>query len=78
MDDAELLNDAPIASKMVEFLRGARDTGRCLVAADTTEDLGTSSEVSWSTPDGRGAALSPSAPAPRGSCSGCSRPARSA
>ncbi len=39
MDDAELLNDAPIAAKMVEFLRSARDTGSCLVAAATTEDL---------------------------------------
>jgi S-DNA-T family DNA segregation ATPase FtsK/SpoIIIE len=65
MDDAELLNDAPIAPKMVEFLRGARDTGSCLVAAGTTEDLG--NQFRGFMVDARrsrcGVVLSPSAPA---------------
>jgi S-DNA-T family DNA segregation ATPase FtsK/SpoIIIE len=39
VDDAELLDGTPIAARLTEFLRGARDAGSCLLAAGTTEDL---------------------------------------
>jgi S-DNA-T family DNA segregation ATPase FtsK/SpoIIIE len=39
LDDAELVQDAPIAAVLTDFLRSARDAGGALVAAGTTEDL---------------------------------------
>ncbi len=39
MDDAELLANAPLADRMSEFLRTARDAGHAFIAAGTTEDL---------------------------------------
>ncbi|WP_250281233.1 MULTISPECIES: FtsK/SpoIIIE domain-containing protein [unclassified Frankia] len=39
MDDAELLATAPVADRVSEFLRTARDSGCAFVAAGTTEDL---------------------------------------
>ncbi|WP_131784586.1 FtsK/SpoIIIE domain-containing protein [Protofrankia symbiont of Coriaria ruscifolia] len=39
MDDAELLATAPVADRMTEFLKAARDGGCAFVAAGTTEDL---------------------------------------
>ncbi len=39
MDDAELLATAPIADRMTEFLKTARDSGCAFVAAGTTDDL---------------------------------------
>ncbi len=39
MDDAELLATAPVADRVTEFLRTARDSGCAFVAAGTTGDL---------------------------------------
>ncbi len=39
MDDAELLANAPLADRMTEFLRTARDDGHAFIAAGTTADL---------------------------------------
>jgi S-DNA-T family DNA segregation ATPase FtsK/SpoIIIE len=40
IDDAELLNDAPVSMGVQTLLRGARDRGVAVVAGGTTEDLG--------------------------------------